>query len=90
MKTCPENIITPWACNESIVKPITMDQKVYLIQVLETSPDLVKVKFPFLDIPVEMNYRFFKTHLEKGYLKIQKEEAIPPSGFFNQQVKGAA
>ena len=68
-----------------------MDQKAYIIQVLDSSPDLVKVKFPFLDIPVEMNYKFFKTNLEKGYFKIVQEgENIPSPGFFNQQVKGVA
>lgn len=68
-----------------------MDQKAYTIQVLDSSPDLVKVKFPFLDIPVEMNYNFFKTNLEKGYFKIEQEgEPIPSPGIFNQKIKGVA
>ncbi len=42
------------------------------VKILEATPDLVKVKLPFMDIPVQMSYNFFQKRLEKGYFKIQE------------------
>ncbi len=47
-----------------------MDQQVVSIEIVESTADKVKVKFPFLDIPVVMSYHYFARNLEKGYFKI--------------------
>lgn len=47
-----------------------MDQQVVSIEIVESTADKVKVKFPFLDIPVVMSYHYFAKNLEKGYFKI--------------------
>ena len=40
------------------------------VEILETTPDFVKVKLPFLDIPVQMNHSFFQKRMEVGYFKV--------------------
>jgi hypothetical protein len=47
-----------------------MDGKPIDIEILESTPQCVKVKLPFLDIPVEMDHQFFKPRMEKGYFRI--------------------
>ena len=46
------------------------------IQILEETPEFVKVKLPFLDVPVEMNQSFLKKRLDSGYFKLQKNELL--------------
>lgn len=42
------------------------------IKVIGTTSDFVKVKLPFLNIPVKMNHQFFAKRLEQGYYRIQR------------------
>ena len=46
------------------------NQKPIYIKVLETNLDFVKVKLPFLDVPVSMNREFFNKRLKNGYFHI--------------------
>lgn len=43
------------------------------IEILESTPNQVKVKLPFVDIPVKMNHRFFNRRVENGYFNILNE-----------------
>lgn len=47
------------------------------IKILEETPESVKVKLPFLDVPVEMNQSFLKKRLESGYFKLPPDEFRP-------------
>lgn len=47
-----------------------MQEQVVKIEIVERTKDKVKVKFPFLEIPVVMSYHYFMLNLEKGYFKI--------------------
>lgn len=47
-----------------------MDGKPIDIEILESTQEFVKVKLPFLDIPVEMEHRFFEPRMQKGYFRI--------------------
>lgn len=40
------------------------------VEVLEESKDGLKVKLPFLEVPVEMNWAFFNKRLDAGYFKL--------------------
>lgn len=48
-----------------------MDTKSIDVEVLESANDFVKVKVPFLEVPVEMSHQFFNTRLETGYFKVK-------------------
>lgn len=48
-------------------------QKKVPIEILEHSKETIKVKLPFLDVPVEMNQNFFKSRLEQGYFVIGQQ-----------------
>lgn len=50
-----------------------MKSKSIKINVLETTPDFVKVKLPFLKVPVKMNHNFFNSRLQTGYFKLPDE-----------------
>lgn len=50
-----------------------MNSKPIDIEILESNQKFVKVKMPFLDIPVEMDQQFFKPRMEKGYFRIWKK-----------------
>jgi hypothetical protein len=54
-----------------------MDGKPIDIEILESTPKSVKVKLPFLDIPVEMDQQFFQPRMEKGYFRIWKKYNQP-------------
>lgn len=41
------------------------------IIILESTPNFIKVKLPFLDIPVQMNHQFFNSRLRQGYFKVR-------------------
>ena len=49
-------------------KPIN---KAIEIQIIESTPDLVRVQLPFLEVPVEMNREFFNRRIQSGYFRIQ-------------------
>ena len=53
-----------------------MDTKSIEVEVLEFNPNQVKVKVPFLDIPINMNHEFFNKRVESGYF------SVPDSSFF--------
>ncbi len=42
------------------------------VKILNFSRDGVKVKLPFLDIPIKMSLQFFNKRLEAGYFKVDK------------------
>ena len=44
------------------------------IEIVEKNSDFLKVKLPFLDIPVEMNWAFFNKRLEAGYFIIKNRQ----------------
>ena len=46
-----------------------METKSIDIEILEMNQDFIKVKLPFLNIPIDMNYQFFNPRLENGYFK---------------------
>lgn len=46
-------------------------QKPIAIEILYRSPEFVKVKFPFLEIPVKMSYDFFNKRVNAGYYKFK-------------------
>ncbi len=50
-----------------------MKNKSIKIHVLESAEDFVKVKLPFLEIPVKMNHDFFNSRLQTGYFKLPEE-----------------
>ena len=50
-----------------------MTRKSIMVEVLESNADAVKVKLPFLSVPVEMNYAFFQRRIQSGYFKLQRE-----------------
>lgn len=54
--------------------PITMQQKKVPVKVLEVQPEGVKVELPFLEIPVTMDYRFFKKRMDAGYFQLLNTE----------------
>ena len=41
------------------------------IEILDKTPEFVKVKMPFSSIPIQMNYPFLKKRLENGYFRIR-------------------
>ncbi len=47
------------------------------VRVLEATPDSIKVRLPFVPVPVEMNYAFFHSRVQDGYFNLAKE---PPEG----------
>ena len=49
-----------------------MEIKSIEVEILERHPDVVKVKLPFLDIPVEMNHEFLRKRVESGYFKVRE------------------
>ncbi len=50
-----------------------MESKSINVDVLESAPDFVKVKLPFLEIPVKMNRDFFNSRLQIGYFQLSEE-----------------
>lgn len=42
------------------------------VEVLYRSPELIKVKVPFTEIPIKMNHYFFNKRLKEGYFQIEK------------------
>ena len=50
-----------------------MKKKSIKVQVLESTPDFIKVQLPFLQIPVKMNYDFFRSRIQDGYFKLNNE-----------------
>ena len=48
-----------------------MDAKSIEVDILEATPHYIKVKLPFLDIPIQMNHKFFNSRLKSGYFKIR-------------------
>lgn len=48
-----------------------METKTIDIEILEMNQDFIKVKLPFLNIPIDMNYQFFNPRLENGYFNIK-------------------
>lgn len=50
-----------------------MESKSINVDVLESAPDFVKVKLPFLEIPVKMNHDFFNSRLQIGYFQLSEE-----------------
>ncbi len=53
-----------------------MSAKSINIKLIESTPYFVKVKFPFLDTPVQMDHKFLLPRLEKGYYKIDNNKDI--------------
>ena len=47
-----------------------METKSIDIEILEMNQDFIKVKLPFLNIPIDMNYQFFNQRLENVYFNI--------------------
>lgn len=43
------------------------------VEILEESKDGLKVKLPFLEVPIEMNWAFFNKRLDVGYFKVSAE-----------------
>ena len=54
-----------------------MHQKSIDIQVIKTTPEMVTVKLPFIEVPVGMNYDFFKKRLESGYFNVLDSSELP-------------
>lgn len=50
-----------------ITKPIQ-------VEILEESKDGLKVKLPFFEVPVEMNWAFFNKRLDAGYFKLLRSK----------------
>lgn len=46
------------------------------VEILEESKDGLKVKLPFLEVPVEMNWAFFNKRLDAGYFKLLHSKSI--------------
>lgn len=44
-----------------------MNPKSIIIEILESTPSYVKVKLPFVEVPIKMNYPFFLKRLKSGY-----------------------
>ena len=40
------------------------------VEILEHSPNSVKLKTPFVPVPIEMNYDFFFKRLQQGYFLV--------------------
>lgn len=41
------------------------------VEILESTSDFVKIKLPFIEVPIQVNYQFFKPRVENGYFKIK-------------------
>ena len=48
------------------------------IEILEITDDQLKVKIPFIDIPVKMNHHFFYNRLDCGYFNVLNKEIYLP------------
>lgn len=51
-----------------------MKKKKIRIDVLCTTLDSIVVKTPFLEVPIEMNYSFFRKRVDAGYFVLQEGE----------------
>jgi hypothetical protein len=40
------------------------------VKIIKLTTELVKVKLPFLDVPMEMSRDYFSKYLDSGYFKI--------------------
>jgi len=40
------------------------------VEIVEENQDGIIVRLPFLDIPIEMNWAFFKKRVEAGYFQL--------------------
>ena len=58
------------------------------IEILDSTPDCIKVKLPFLDIPVEMNDQFLRPRLESGYFRLRNESNHLFTGPFSSRISG--
>jgi hypothetical protein len=56
------------------------------VEILEINDDLLKVKIPFVDIPIEMNRQFFSRRLECGYFNVSNIDTY--LSFFSHQGQG--
>ncbi|NND34412.1 MAG: hypothetical protein HKN76_17640 [Saprospiraceae bacterium] len=44
--------------------------KQVMIEIIERTPEVVKVKMPFTPVPIEMNHNFFQKRWDQGYFKL--------------------
>jgi hypothetical protein len=44
------------------------------VEILEQSPNSVKLKTPFIPIPIEMNHDFFNRRLQQGYFLVEQHQ----------------
>jgi len=42
------------------------------VEILYRSPEYVKIKFPYLEVPIKMSHHFFMERVKAGYFKIEK------------------
>jgi len=54
-------------------KILSGDKKIP-VKILNVKNDKLKVKLPFLDIPVTMNDNFFKQRVANGYFQINEKD----------------
>lgn len=47
------------------------------VQVLHKSTEYIKVKLPFIKMPVKMSHDFFKQRVKTGYFKIKNLSKLP-------------
>jgi hypothetical protein len=45
------------------------------VEILEQSPNSIKLKTPFVSVPIEMSHNFFLKRLEQGYFLLDKTQA---------------
>ena len=47
-----------------------MSTKPIDVKIIDSTPNFITVKLPFLDIPVKMNHELFNKRMESGYFQI--------------------
>ena len=47
-----------------------MSTKPIDVKIIDSSPDSVTVKLPFLEVPIQMNHELFNKRMKSGYFQV--------------------
>ena len=53
------------------------------VKVLNRTTEYIKVKLPFIKIPIKMNHNFFKQRVKMGYFKVKDLNKLPDEAKLN-------
>ena len=50
------------------------------VEIIDSTPEMIKLKVPFTPVPIEMNHEYFKKWWLQGYFRLQENQGKATKG----------